>query len=381
MALYQPGSMNLTGQGEPEQVMTAAIEGSFFRTLDASVARGRAFLDEEEVPGKDQEVVLSDALWRRRFGADPAILGKTISLDGESFTVVGTLSHEFRFPVPYDVYKPLAFTDAQRSNLDNHTCLLLARLASKATLQQAQVELATIAARLTKAYPKDEEGLGLEAITLQEGLVGGTRALLLVLLAAVGFVLLIACANVANLSLARNWKRQREMTIRAALGATRTRLIRQLLVESMALAALGGAAGLLLGTWGVDVLRAFAPAGTPRLDEIGLNRSMLWFTLAISAAVGILFGLAPALQASRADSSAALKEGGSVSASGFGSQGRPSLRGLLVVAEVALAVVLLAGGALTLRSFAKLVRVDPGYRADHVLTLTVPLPEATYRQK
>jgi predicted permease len=382
IAQYHNRSMHWTGHGDPEVVSATEISQDFFAALGASPAIGRAFAPEEAIPGKDQVVVLSDALWSARFGKDATVLGKAITLDGSSYTVVGIMPPGFQFQDNGDhvpqLWKPLAPSAKAAVGRQQRDSFVLARLRRGVSVEQAQAEAQTIAANMAKAYPKEDEGQGLSVINLKQGVVRGVQPALLVLLAAVGFVLLIACVNVANLFLARSWRRHREFVVRAALGATRSRLVRQLLVESILLAIAGGLAGLAIGTWGIDVVRRFAPANTPRIADIALDHSVLWFTLAISILTGIIFGLAPALQTSKPDLNSSLKEGSAIAGSSRGARGQHRLRSLLVVTEVALAVVLLIGAALMLKSFSRLTHKDPGFQIDHALTAEISLPEAKY---
>ena len=383
MAQFRNRSMNWSGHGDPEVVSVTEISQDFFATLGASPAIGRTFVPEESIPGKDQVVILSDALWSARFGKDATVLGKTITLDGSTYTVVGIMPPGFQFQDNSghelaQLWKPLAPSAKAALARQQRDSFVLARLRRGVSVEQAQAEAQTIAANVAKAFPKEDEGQGLSVISLKQGVVHGVQPALLILLAAVGFVLLIACVNVANLFLARSWKRQREFAVRAALGATRSRLVRQLLLESILLAVAGGLAGLAIGTWGMDVVRRFAPADTPRIADIALDHSVLWFTLAISILTGIVFGLAPALQASKPDLNTSLKEGSAISGSGGGARGQHRLRSLLVVTEVALAVILLIGAALMLKSFSRLTHKDPGFRIDHALTAEIALPQAKY---
>src|SRR5271155_5161970 len=385
IASYHLNEMSWTGHGDPEVVSVTEISRDVFATLGVSPARGRAFTADEEVPGKDHVVILSDALWKARFDGDTSVLGKTITLDGSTYTVVGIMPEGFQFQSVDDdlpqVWKPLAPSAKIAAGRTQRQSLVIARLRRGVRLQRAQAEVQTIAARMDQAYPKEDEGQGLFLTTMKQGVVAEVRPALLILLAAVGFVLLIACVNVANLFLARSWKRSREIAVRAALGATRARLIRQLLVESVLLAIAGGLAGLAVGTWGVDIMRRFAPADTPRLAEIGLDYTVFWFTLAVSILTGIAFGLAPALHASRLDLNATLKDGVAISGSSNGLRGHHRLRSLLVVSEVALAVVLLVGAALMLKSFSRLTHSNPGFRTDHALTAEISLPTAKYNSE
>jgi putative ABC transport system permease protein len=381
MAEYNDRTMNWTGHGDPEVLSVTNVSQDYFVTLATSPARGRIFTPEEEAPGKDQVVILSDALWKARFGRDPAVLGQTMLLDGAAYTVVGIMPPGLELQNAGDfapqIWKPFA-PSAGISQRQQREAYVIARLRRGVSVDRAQAEAEIIAVRMAQAYPKDDEGQSLDVETLKQGVVHGVQPALLILLGAVGCVLLIACVNVANLFLARNWRRHREFAVRATLGATRSRLIRQLLVESVLLAIAGGLAGLAVGTWGIDVVRRFAPADTPRVAEIGLDQSVLWFTLVVSIVTGIAFGLAPALQTSKLDLNTALKEGNAISGSSRGALSQHWLRSLLVVTEVALAVVLLVGAALMLKSFSRLTHKDPGFRIDHALTAEISLPQAKY---
>ena len=385
IAAYRLNEMNWTGHGDPEVVSVTEVSQDVFATLGVSPARGRAFTPDEEVLGKDNVVILSDALWHARFSGDTAVLGKTITLDNSIYTVVGIMPQGFQFQSVDDnlpqLWKPFAPSAKIAEGRTQRQSLVIARLRRGVSLRQAQEEAQTIAARMDKDYPKEDEGQGLFLTTMKQGVVADVRPALLILLAAVGFVLLIACVNVANLFLARSWKRRREIAVRAVLGATRARLIRQLLVESVLLAIAGGSAGLALGTWGVDIMRRFAPADTPRLAEIGLDYTVFWFTLSISVLTGIAFGLAPALHSSRTDLSASLKDSVAISGSSYNLRGHHRLRSLLVVSEVALAVVLMIGAALMLKSFSRLTHSNPGFRTDHALTAEISLPETKYNSE
>jgi putative ABC transport system permease protein len=370
-------SANLTGGGEPERVQGVRVTANFLKTLGVKVARGRDFLAEEDRPGSERVVLLTDGLWRRRFGADPATVGSTVSLNGEAHTVVGILPPGFTFLQPADMFKPIAFTDEQKDP-KNHGFEFLrgvARLKQGMTFAQARAGLDTLQARLRKEFY--DEGWGVDMVPLLDQVAGDTRPMLYILLAAVGCLLLIACANVANLLLARGTARQKEMALRAALGAGRWRIVRQLLTESVLLAVTGGAAGLLVGYWGLQALLAAVPRGQMQGvlagREIGLNGTVLVFTLGISVATGILFGLAPAFAAARPELSGVLKEGGRDAAGG-----RHRMLGIFVVSQVAIAMVLLIGAGLLIRSMGRLRAVDPGFRPDGLLTLRVFLPESRY---
>src|SRR5439155_5662534 len=331
---------------------------------------------EEDQHGRHQVAILSQGLWARRFGRDPGILGKTITLDAESYTVVGVMPAGFQFPnAETELWTPIAFAPYELSNRSGHTMTVIGRLKPNITVERADAEMRTIARRLEAQYPESNKGWSVTFVPLLEETVGGSQRTLLVLLGAVEFVLLIACANVANLMLARSAARQKEFAIRAALGAGRIRVIRQLLTESLILASCGGALGLLLAYWGIDVLMLLKPANLPRVQEISLDGWVLAFTLILSSLTGIVFGLAPALHASKTDLNEALKEGGRGSSEGFHGN---RVRSLLVVSEVALSLVLLISAGLMIRSFLLLREVDPGFEPDRVLAMDMSLPNVNY---
>ena len=370
---------NLTGGGEPESVTALYTSASLFPLLNAPFAVGRAFLPEEDRAGAERVVVLSYGLWQVRYGADPKIIGQKITLDNGAYTVIGVTAPGFQFPhrgelpaqfkiaTKVDLYLPLAFTPAEMNDrLDDHLAVI-ARLKTGVSVEQASTDMNAIARGLTEQYPQTNTDRAVRLTPLQQQAVGKARTALLVLLGAVGFVLLIACANVANLLLARAAGRQKEMALRAALGASRWRVVRQLLSESLLLAISGGAAGLLLAWYLVELLLSIASDNLPRAQDIRLDTRVAGFTIVISLLAGIVFGLLPALQASKINFAEALKEGGR------GTHGflRRRLRGFLVVGEVALAFVLLIGAGLLIRSFARLTEVDPGFDPRGILMMNV----------
>jgi putative ABC transport system permease protein len=384
IAAISGGSLNLTGGGEPEQLQTMMVTASFFPLFGGEAARGRVFLPEEEQDGRNRIAVLNDTLWVRRFGGDPNIVNKTIILNGENYTVIGVMPARFQFGREFgnapDLWVPLTFTPQQLEprNLNNEYLSVFGRVRAGLTVQQAQAEMDTLADNMRQQYSPNtrREQWGLLLQPLNELVVGDVRFALWVLLGAVGLVLLIACANVANLTLARAADRQREIAIRAALGAGRARVIQQLLTESVLLAGVGGLLGLGLAAWGVSLLSNLSQIQIPRSHEIGLDWRVLLFTLGVSVLTGLLFGLIPALQVSGGNLHDTLKEGGR-SGQG-GARGR--LRSALIVAEMALALMLLVGAGLLMRSFWQLQQVSPGFQPQGVLSLMVSLPGQKYKE-
>jgi putative ABC transport system permease protein len=367
---------NLTGTGEPEEIRGATVSINFFQLIGVNPILGRVFTAEEEQSGRDKVVVLSHSLWRRRFGGDPGVLNKTISLSDEPYVVVGIMPPGFQFPENTEIWGPLAPDDGMRAARFGFFLPVVGRLKPGVTRAQAQADLDVVANQIEKQFP-DMAGYGVNVVPVLENTVGPIRRALMILFVAVLFVLLIACANVANLLLARGAARQREVAVRAALGAGRWRIVRQLLTESMLLAALGGALGVSLAWWGLRLLVNFSPANIPRLETIRLDGRVLWFTLALSLLTGLIFGLAPALQTSHLKLSEALKEGARTGAGGGRAQ---RIRGVFIVAEVALTLALLVGAGLLVRSFWRLQQVNPGFKTDHLLTLRVTLWGSKYRQ-
>src|SRR5262245_25771849 len=375
MAAWRERSFNLTSGDDPERIIAASVTAGFFPLLGVKPALGRGFIPEEDQPGANSRVVIiSDSLWQRRFGADANILGKTITLNGDSYAVVGVMAPEFQFGTTGDLWLPLAL-DPVRDNRSNHILTAAARLKPGVTLDQSRAELDTIARRLQEQYPNSNKGWGVKIATFYDWIVEAQfRKALLILLGAVGLTLLIACANVANLTLSRAASRQKEIAIRSAIGATRFRVIRQLLTESLILSLLGGGLGVLLAWWGVDSFVAANPANIPRLGEIGLDNRALAFTLIVSLLTGLLFGVVPAFQASRIALNEFLKDGGRTS-SGFGLS---RLRRLLIVSEIAFALVLLVGAGLLMKSFLRLQHVNLGFDPDRVFSLQLALPPTKY---
>ena len=367
---------NLTGAGEPERLNGSAVTTNYFQALGVEPALGRTFLAEEEQEGRNQVVVLSHGLWQRRFGSDTSLVGKTIILDGRSVTVVGVMPAGVQFPQTAELWVPLFnSTHPEMQARAAHFLRPIGRLKPGVTLEQAQAEMDGIARRLEEQYPESNARWSLRLVPLQEQIAGNVRPTLLILLGAVGFVLLIACANVANLLLARAAARQKEIAIRTALGASRARIVRQLLTESLLLAVVGGLVGVVLALWSVDLLVSLSAGRVPRAGEIGIDAVVLGFTLGVSLLTGLVFGLVPALQASKPDFNESLKEGGKSATEGLR---RNRIRSALVVAEVALALVLLVGAGLLVKSFIGLQRVSPGFDAENVLTMRIDLSRAKY---
>ncbi|HJY89801.1 MAG TPA: ABC transporter permease, partial [Candidatus Acidoferrum sp.] len=359
IALYHNEDYSFTGMGETERVSGYMVSADFFETLGVKPVLGRHFRTDDDQVGAAPVVILGGGFWMRRFGATPDMVGKSINLNGTSHTIVGVIPASFSFyGHDRDVYTPIGQWN-DPSFHDRRIVFssgMVGRLKPGVTLSMAKADIGNVARNLAAAYPEADKGLGATLVSMKEDMVGNVQPLLLVLLGAVGFLLLIACANVANLLLARSIGRSREFAIRAALGASHRRVIRQLLTESVLLAGLGGALGLLFAFWGTKAVLGTLPAALPRASEVSIDSSVLLFTLGASLFAGILFGLAPSLKASRVDLQEVLKEGGR------GSSGvRHQLQGIFVVAEVALAFVLLVGAGLMIRSLASLWRVNPGF--------------------
>jgi len=374
IAGFYENSATLIGAGGPEHVNNALVSWDLFELLRVQPILGRGFAAEEDAPGKNQVVVLSHAMWQQRFGADPAVLGRSVTLSGTPSTVIGIMPPGFYFPTrEAEYWTPMAFNPAKAPR-GGHFLGVVARLKPDMGLQPAEAEMKTIAERLAKQYPESSANESAEVIPMHEQITGDVRPALLTLLAAVGVVVLIACANVANLLLVRASVREKEIGIRAALGAGRRRLVRQMLVESLLLAFAGGALGLALAYAAIPAIRTFSAGSIPRVADISIDGTVLLFALAVSLVTGVIFGLAPAWQVSRAGVAGVLKEGGRSSAT----VGGRWVRSGLLVAEVALSIVLLVGATLLLRSFDRLTSVDPGFRPERVLAFRVSLPNASY---
>ena len=368
MAAVRYRSFNLTGDGEPVRVEGEAVSASLFPLLQVNAKLGRVFTPEEDIVGGPHMVLISEGLWLSRFGGNPSIVGKSILLDGESHTVIGVMPHWFHFPDPDDqLWVPIGLSPSELANHGSHYLRVFAALKPGVSRAQAQAEMEGIAARLATQYPNSNTGVSANVISLHDQVVGNVRTALLILCGAVGLILLMGCANVANLLLARASARHREIAIRVSLGASRARILRQLLTESVLLALFGGALGLVLSYWGVQWLKLIGPQDLPRVGEISFSARVLLFTFGVSMLSAMLFGAVPALQASRIGAAHALKEG----AGGGASRSRLEFRKLLIVGEMALGFVVLVGAGLLLRSFLYLVQTPLGFQPDNVLTFRV----------
>lgn len=385
IAAYTFTNLNLSGAGEPARLSTVRASANLFSLVGAVPLLGRTFLPEEDNEGSGRVVILSHAVWQQRFGSDPGVVGQSLALNNQGYTVVGVMPASFQFPVgfgylgkvlndPIEIYVPLAATGRELAR-GNYSFFAIGRLKPGATIEQARAEMTTIEGRLEKQYPDTNTGIGVSLVATREQTVKEIRPALLVLFGAVSFLLLIACANIANLLLARGATRQKEFAIRAALGASRVRVLRLLLTESVILSLAGGCLGLLLALWGTDALVALAPDNLPRLHEVGIDGRVFGFTLAVSLATSILFGFIPAIHAAKPDLNEALKEG-SRGSTGGGAAKR--IRGALVSAEVALSLVLLIGAGLMIRSFFRLQQMNLGFNPDNALAVNLSLSPARY---
>jgi putative ABC transport system permease protein len=385
MSVYRTGGFALTGKGEATRVPAAVVSANIFKLLGARPVLGRDFEQSDDLPDDGLKVILSNQLWQSRFGGDPGILGQTLMLTNRSYTVVGVMPAGFEFPIqadPIEVWATIA-SDAQRTGngpanteqRGNDYLNVIARLKPNTPIEQAQAEMATIASGIESEHPQEDTGAGVRLVSEHEDMVGEVRPVLLVLLGAVAAVLLVACANITSLQLARAAGRLRDVAIRSALGAGRLRIMRQLLTESLLLASAGGAAGLGLGLVGTRALVRLSPRNIPRLAETGVDMRVLGFTLAVSIVTGIIFGIAPAWQAARVNLSESLKEG--VRAGNDG-KGRNRFRSGLVAAQVAVGFVLLTGAGLLIRTLWNLQHIDPGFNPRNVLTFVVSLPSVRY---
>src|SRR3989454_977077 len=375
IGVYNRSSYNLTGSGEAERIITGQVSADLFSALRANAAIGRVFTNEEDKPGGTPVVLLSYGLWQRRFGGQSSILNQPLTLNGKSYTVIGVMPQGYQFPSRVEMWVPVGQLSGQSmwQARGNHPGLYgVARLKPGVTLAAAQADMDNIAANLEKQYQDSNAGNGVKVQPLLEVFVSDVRRALWVLFAAVGFVLLIACANIANLLLARATARQKEMAIRSAMGAGRWRIARQLLTESVLLALVGGSLGLLLARWGIQFILYVSPNAIPRSREIGLDWRVTAFTIGVAFLTGILFGLVPALQAGVVDVHQTLKE------TGRGTTGRHWLRSSLVVVEVATTLILLIGAGVMIRSFYRLQRVDPGFSYARLTSFAVTIPQKKY---
>lgn len=368
MAVLRPYGLDYTEQGEPETFQAWLVSEGFFEILGVSAQHGRTFVPEEYRAGNENVVLLGNGLWKRRFGSDPNIVGQKMVLDGKPYVVVGILPAEFHFTDKREVIAPYVMSDSEKRRRSATYLNVIARLKPGVSVEQARAEMNTIATQLSQEYPQANREMGAAVVPLYEQMVGQVRPALLVLLAAVGFLLLIACANVANLQLTRGAYRGREFAIRAAMGAGRARLVRQLLIENLLLALLGGAGGLLLARWGINLILALSPGNLPRFDQIRLDGVVVAFALGVSLLTALIFGVVPVLRLSKPDIQESLKEGGQSTTPGVA---RHRLRRVLVVAEIAMAMVLLVGAGLLVRSFVRLLQVNPGFVESNALMLQV----------
>ena len=370
-----PGCADELRQLWEDHAHLARVMGMFHRTFTEEETDRATFSRAAGPTGTDPVVVLSHRVWRQHFGADPEVVGKTLSLERQRWKVLGVMPAGFAMPeAGIDLFIPWSFLGDRSRGA--HFLGAVARLAPGATQAQAQAELSAVVAELGKEYPETNEGWGVHLVPLHDDMVEGSRQALLVLLGAVAFVLLIACVNVANFQLARAGERRREVAVRTALGASRMRLVRQFLVENLVLSFVGGGLGVVLAFWSVGLLKAWSPGAIPRLEEVGLDATVLGFTFLLAILTGLLFGMAPALEGTRADVASGLKEEGARGATA--GRGRRRLRRILVVSEVSIALLLLVGAALLLRSFANLRAVDPGFDAENVLVLPIFLNNQAY---
>ena len=388
ISAYTFTNLNLTGTGEPARLGTVRSSANLFPLIGATPVIGRSFLPEEDKEGANHVVILGHALWQSRFGSDPGIVGKWLTLNNQSYTVVGVMASNSQFPVgfgymgkvlndPIDLYVPLA-ASGRETERGNYSFFAIGRLKPGVTIDQARAEMTTIERRLEKQYPDGNTGIGISLVPTQEQTVKEIRPGLLVLFGAVAFLLLIACANIANLLLARAASRKKEIAIRTALGASRLRVLRLLLTESLMLSLAGGGIGFLLALWGTDALMALEPDNIPRLNEVGVDARVFLFTIAVSIVTGIVFGLVPGMRAAKPDLNEALKEG---SRGSMGSAASKRTLGVLVALEVALSLVLLVGAGLMIKSFIRLQQANLGFNPENVLAVNLTLPESRYPEE
>jgi putative ABC transport system permease protein len=389
LASFTYQTFNLGAGDVPERISGALVTPTLFPLLGVEPIKGRTFAREEQGQGHDDMIVISERLWQRRFNSDPSLIGKSLLLNGRNYTVIGIMPAKFEFPIPLfgvqgnqfaervDIWKPVAFTPTELKDRGNRSYGLITRLRSDVSPAKAQAELDTIMADWIRAYPDNYQnsGFGARIYPLQDQVVGGMRTGLAILLGGVIFVLLIACANLATMLLARAGARERELAIRIALGAGRWRLLRQMLTESVLLALAGAAGGIVLSIWALELLKQIGARTVPRLAEVNVDLVVLIVTAAVAVGTGILFGLIPAFASAKPELTEALKEGGRSSTTGAR---RNQLRNSLVVAEIALALVLLVGAGLLLKSYARVQNIDPGFDRHNVLTAEIDLPDTKY---
>ncbi len=383
VAMFQGAGTIITEGGDPERVLGAAVTADYFPLLRVKPVLGRVFTREEDRPGGPDVILISHGLWQRRFGGDPNIIGREVDLGGKT-TVIGIMPPGFQYPIsdeePQDFWEPMFpaqwLTKNRREERANRFMPVVARLKPGVTLEQARADLDLLSKQIEQQFPQSNTNVIFTAVSVHEEMTRDYRGALLIMLGAVGLVLLIACANVANLLLASAAARQKEVAIRIALGASRRRIASQLLTESVLLSLAGGAFGLLLASWGMDLLIAYGPAGVPRLHDVSLDRYVLVFTFAVATLTGLIFGLAPALHASTSDPGHMLKDGGRGSAG----SGRSRTRSALIVSEVALSLMLLVGAGLLIKSFWRLLQTDAGFEPKGVLTMDIPLSRTTYNK-
>jgi putative ABC transport system permease protein len=382
VALFQGSGTIITEGGDPERILGVAVTADYFPLLGVKPELGRLITREDDKPGAPDVIVLSHSLWQRRFGGDPNIIGREINLGGKT-TVIGIMPPGFQYPISdeaQDYWEPMFpaqwLTKERREERANRWLPVIARLKPGVTLAQAKADLDLLSKQIEQQFPQSNTNIIFNAVSMHEEMTRDYRSALLIMLGAVGLVLLIACANVANLLLASAAARQKEVAIRMALGASRRRIASQLLTESVLLSLAGGALGLLLASWGIDLLKAYGPAGVPRLHAVNLDRNVLMFTFGIATLTGLLFGLAPALHASTPDPGHMLKDGGR----GSTGTGRNRMRSVLIVSEVALSLMLLVGAGLLIKSFWRLLQTDAGFDPRGVLAMNIPLNRATYKK-
>ena len=377
-ALRAVANYNLTGQGEPERLNGSRVSANLFPVLQVTPLIGRTFTEDEDEIGHDRVAVLGYGLWQRRFGGDPAVVGRSISLNGEPHVVVGVMRRDFAFPTrDYEIYTPLTFDPQELVNRMNYSYLAVARLRPGVSVEQAQAELSMLASQIEREHPKENEGIGAAVAPMLDDTVAAVRAPLFVLLAAVGAMLLIGCANLANLLLARALVRQRELAVRAALGASRGRLVVQSIAELAPLVAVGGALGVIAAAWAIDVVVPLLPADLPRVENIGLHGPVVAASGATLALIALFAGVWPALEAARGGLAASVAD---LSRGGTGSLSRTRLRDALVVAQIAATLWLVIGATLLARSFGELKQVNPGFQPDRVYTMHLAIPRAKYPQ-